>query len=1212
MQQRSRNFKTVTGRQQSDQSRDLLPLIDDTYDIGAVDQRWRNLYVSNLIRNNGDLSTFNLSVTEDASIGDRLNVGGDTSIGGLLTVQSLELTGGQFTVGNNQDNNIKDDSNIENIVAPRIQGVGSLTTPYINIMGEAISDKLRVTRQTDATSSTDTNAALHVEGGLSVVKSVKAASVDITGKMTIQDTTNATSSTDTNASISTQGGVAIAKDCQIGGKLVVENTISGDQSVQVSNSASDGFSATRFVNSNSDELVVGVSGPDTSTEGNGYLTTTNALIIGSGSQERARVSSNGNLGIGTSTPSQRLHVVGNTLCTGSVTADSFSGTLNASNLAGTVTRPLDTSGRVRQLGGRIEIRNNTLNENAGSIIDLGIDTRAVTQADYRIKQQIGVFGNGSFGRGNMYFALNQQNNNTNVDLVQDSKLTILTSNGNVGIGVNDPSQKLHVDGNLRLNGDTVSIDQVTLKAQESVSLYQVDNISVDNTSYDRLGRLMRNESDKATYFVDIDNVNDLIKFYKLENNINTNLTSYQLINPSGGSVTGILIDTAYNPPDEKVYHAILQLNQSNANQPSTTFLFDQTGLLVKSGFVPAGFDNGKLAFSPQYLYYLANQGLDFALYRTPDFGDTWELLETGTNGNVLDLSYVDIFDGRLYLTLAGTFVNGVQQPTRVFEFVDFGSTFTYTDVSALLPSQNGQEFVAMNGILTNGAQFTTNGTTWQSTGLTYTSSTSGTIIAVPDIGRFVMVDSDGFHYTSADMVTISPSLGRYTDPIQGFYSISADTQNDLLYSARYTSTFLHRFIGSNNRKETFVDSDLVFKLDDNTLQSTRGIVNQLNVQQNNFFVNPLNGRVGIRETNPTTDVHMNGRLRVQNGVHRIELATPQGDTGLIFNGDQQDERSRFDMRNLKSSTTNNRTFQIGFQGEQGISIRKGSGNVGIGVSSSNEKLQVQGNIRVSGRLSLNNQSFFRNGQIATTTNPGIPEFFIPRRDEPGSDRSAFSIIQTASNVISPNPSTVVLCRNRHLIFTTQNTTINQKLSNSPHLCIAPGFLGHRVGIHTSSPTQILDVNGNIRSRQDIYANGNVGIGTTNPTTKLHVNGNILATGSITGDNDVNKLGLINTWGNGAVHINLPAQRSRTDHQQRLTVAGTVEILKDPASGSDSFFLTVESNNDMTLSSATTRNDGKNFLRFRKSDSRVEFVKSDGNTATLQSLEERVTALENLF
>ncbi len=61
-----------------------------------------------------------------------------------------------------------------------------------------------------------------------------------------------------------------------------------------------------------------------------------------------------------------------------------------------------------------------------------------------------------------------------------------------------------------------------------------------------------------------------------------------------------------------------------------------------------------------------------------------------------------------------------------------------------------------------------------------------------------------------------------------------------------------------------------------------------------------------------------------------------------------------------------------------------------------------------------------------------------------------------------------------------------------------------VGIGTTSPSQRLDVNGNINSSGNITSSGNVGIGVTNPTSRLSI-------GPLTSTTDVIAMSLPNNW-----------------------------------------------------------------------------------------------------
>lgn len=98
-----------------------------------------------------------------------------------------------------------------------------------------------------------------------------------------------------------------------------------------------------------------------------------------------------------------------------------------------------------------------------------------------------VVANGNFGRGNMYFLLDDSTDGNNANITDNTKMMIDYATGNVGIGTNTPLGKLDV------SGSSSSTNLVTFDANRSISV-----INTNTTANNAQGIVFRSQSTNGT------------------------------------------------------------------------------------------------------------------------------------------------------------------------------------------------------------------------------------------------------------------------------------------------------------------------------------------------------------------------------------------------------------------------------------------------------------------------------------------------------------------------------------------------------------------------------------------------------------------------------------------------------------------------------------------------------------------------------------------
>jgi len=184
-----------------------------------------------------------------------------------------------------------------------------------------------------------------------------------------------------------------------------------------------------------------------------------------GNTERMRITHDGKVGIGTASPSEKLHVIGDSLVSGDSHADSLKPTssgepIKFKNFAGTELVRIADSGEVgvgtTSPSHPLEVAGNI----KGSSFTIGTDTV--------YSNDLNITNSGKIRIGNTEFFAKSSNDLS----IYSAKLNV-TSAGNVGIGTTSPTEELHVVGDLRA-------DRITAT---SLASWMPDGTISGNTAY---------------------------------------------------------------------------------------------------------------------------------------------------------------------------------------------------------------------------------------------------------------------------------------------------------------------------------------------------------------------------------------------------------------------------------------------------------------------------------------------------------------------------------------------------------------------------------------------------------------------------------------------------------------------------------------------------------------------------------------------------------
>lgn len=201
-------------------------------------------------------------------------------------------------------------------------------------------------------------------------------------------------------------------------------------------------------------------------------------------KEKMRLTDEGRLGIGTSNPKEKLHVTGSIYAKGHVYLHAYEG----DGKSGTAYLQARDKSNNSSIGLQLRSQNSGNIINALKIIpngNIGIGTTSPREklhvnGNTYVKGNVQLFANEGDGEsGTAYLQARDKSNNSNIGLQlrsQNSGNFInalkISPNGNIGIGITSPTEKLEVQGNITTaSGSNMLLKQGTLS--DNTGLYLI-------------------------------------------------------------------------------------------------------------------------------------------------------------------------------------------------------------------------------------------------------------------------------------------------------------------------------------------------------------------------------------------------------------------------------------------------------------------------------------------------------------------------------------------------------------------------------------------------------------------------------------------------------------------------------------------------------------------------------------------------------------------
>ena len=336
---------------------------------------------------------------------------------------------------------------------------------------------------------------------------------------------------------------------------------------------------------------------------------------------------------------------------------------------------------------------------------------------------------------------------------------------------------------------------------------------------------------------------------------------------------------------------------------------------------------------------------------------------------------------------------------------------------------------------------------------------------------------------------LNPAVLDYDLTVAGSVGIGTTAPAGLLHLVQGSTTVpVLRLVDAGVANYDFVFPDTsTIKFVTNASSTKDFIINNEGAGAMNLLVQ--DGKVGIGTTSPSTKLHVNGNLLIETGSPDLYFGTSSA-AHTNFRIAAQETVS--DALEISSGTQSSGASAGSDTYTTRLTVLAG-GSVGIGTTAPDQKLSVSGNIQVRS-----------GGWFIARSADNAGYSYLKNPSTSGSEiafHTSGEKMRLLSNgnfgIGTTSPGEVL-----HVNKTTGNTLIKAEVASNSVVGLNIKKTGATTqewkigdGTTTNGVLGIYDVT-DTREVMSFDGAGNVGIGTTSPTETLHVNGNLKVTGTV--------------------------------------------------------------------------------------------------------------------